>query len=93
LIVGGHFEWLEDADTPQCGSNQAPIAGFWHQPRLAALDRTTGAAIQTWTPTVCCQYNGVWITLVDGPRLHIGGEFTKVGGLTQKFYGRFTEVI
>jgi hypothetical protein len=93
LIVGGHFESVEDADTPQCGSNQDPIAGCWRQPRLVALDRTTGAAIQTWTPSVCCQYNGVWITMVVASQLHIGGEFNTVGGQTQKFYGRLTEVI
>jgi outer membrane protein assembly factor BamB len=90
LIVGGHFEYVEDADTPQCGSNQSPNQGCWHQPRLVALDRATGQAIRTWTPAPCCQYNGVWATLVEGNRLHIGGEFNKVGGVLQRFYGRFS---
>lgn len=90
LIVGGHFEWIEDADTQQCGSNQTPNTDCWYQPRLVALDRPTGRAIQTWTPSVCCLYNGVWSTVVEGSRLHIGGEFTKVGGVEQRYYGRLT---
>lgn len=92
MIVGGHFEWVEDADTQQCGSNQSPNLGCWKQPRLFALQLSNGAPIQSWTPTVCCQYNGVWITMVEGTRLHIGGEFNKVGTATQRFYGRFSEV-
>lgn len=91
LIIGGHFEWIADADTPQCGFNQQPNTGCWKQPRLAALSRSNGMPIQTWTPNVCCKYNGVWITLVTGQQLHIGGEFTKVGGITQRFYARLTD--
>lgn len=97
LIVGGHFEWVEDNEGDQCGSNQAPHPGTqrdecWFQPRLVALDRTTGLPIKSWTPTVCCAYNGVWATLVEEGRLHIGGEFAKVGGITQKFYARLTQL-
>jgi hypothetical protein len=93
LIVGGHFEWIEDADTPQCGSNQNPNTGCYYRPRLAALDRATGELITSWEPTVCCAYNGVWATLVEGTTLHIGGEFTKVGGVEQRYYGRLTEPV
>jgi hypothetical protein len=91
LIVGGHFEWVEDEDTSQCGSNENPNTGCWKQPRLVALDRTTGMPIKTWTPNVCCLYNGVWITLVLGNQLHVGGEFTMVGGVTQEYYARLTD--
>jgi hypothetical protein len=91
LIVGGHFQWVEDEDTQQCGSNQTPNTDCWYQPRLAAFETSQGRAIQTWTPSVCCLYNGVWATLVEGTRLHIGGEFTKVGGIEQRYYARLTE--
>lgn len=93
LIVGGHFQWVEDDDTPQCGSNATPNDGCWYQPRLVALDRATGRAITSWTPSVCCLYNGVWATSAEGVRLHLGGEFTKVGGLEQRFYARLTEPV
>lgn len=93
LIVGGHFQWVEDDDTPQCGSNATPNVGCWYQPRLVALDRATGRAITSWTPSVCCLYNGVWATMAEGARLHLGGEFTKVGGIEQRFYARLTEPV
>jgi hypothetical protein len=93
LIVGGHFEWVEDADTEQCGSNGSPNTSCWKQPRLVALSRSDGKPIQSWTPNVCCAYNGVWITLVEGKRLHIGGEFATIGGIRHRFYGRMSEAL
>jgi outer membrane protein assembly factor BamB len=97
LVIGGHWEWIEDDEGDQCGSNQAPHPGTtrdecWFQPRLVALDRTTGHPIKSWIPTVCCAYNGVWTTLVEDNRLHIGGEFAKVGGITQKYYARLAQL-
>ena len=92
LVVGGHFEWVADGAATQCGSNQSPDTSCWKQPRLVALQRSNGDAIKSWTPSVCCAYNGVWATMVEGNRLHIGGEFTKVGGILQRYYGRMTQI-
>ena len=91
VIVGGHFEWVAFGGVNQCGSNGNPNTNCLHQPRLVAMDASTGAANDTWRPSVCCLYNGVWSLIVENGRLHIGGEFTKVGGNTQKFYARFSE--
>ena len=35
-----------------------------------------------WNPGICCKYTGIWALWVDqdGGKLHVGGEFTKVGG-------------
>jgi hypothetical protein len=91
VIVGGHFQWVAYGSATQCGSNSNPNTECLNQPRLVAMSATTGAADDTWRPDVCCKYNGVWALWVDGTRLHIGGEFTKIGGVTQKFYARFSD--
>jgi hypothetical protein len=36
------------------------------------------------------KYNGVWALEVQGSRLHVGGEFTKVSGVKQTFYARLS---
>lgn len=91
LIVGGHFQWVAITDNQQCGSNGSPNTACLNQPRLVAMNAATGSVDATWRPNVCCKYNGVWTLAVDGTRLHIGGEFTKIGGITQRFYARFSD--
>ena len=49
-------------------------------PRLAAVDLVDGILDTTWTPQICCDYNGVWGLSVVGDMLHVGGQFTKAGG-------------
>ena len=36
------------------------------------------------------KYNGVWSIALDGPGIHIGGEFTKVSGVPQTHYAKLT---
>ena len=91
VIVGGHFQWVAFGGANQCGSNGSPNTSCLNQPRLVAMDAGDGAVDASWRPVVCCRYNGVWSLIVDGSRLHIGGEFTKIGNATQRFYARFTE--
>jgi len=43
LAIGGHFQWIADADTAACGTNGAPVARCARRLRLAALDPMTGA--------------------------------------------------
>jgi Tol biopolymer transport system component len=61
-----------------------------------------------WNPGICCKYNGVWALMEDanGGSLHVGGEFTQMGGtwsgsglswtlrgrLAQDDYGRLSDV-
>jgi len=98
LIVGGHFTSIEQSGAGDTGagecpdrhaSNQAPC---WLQPRLAAVSRSTGLAIKTWAPNVCCLYRGVWATTVEGAAIHVGGEFKKLDNDRgpEYYYGRFS---
>lgn len=90
LVVGGHFQWVAYGSTTQCGSNDKPNTACLNQPRLAAMNASTGAVIDTWRPDVCCKYNGVWSLIIENGRLHIGGEFTKVGGERHDYYARLS---
>lgn len=96
VIVGGHFKWVADADTRQCGSNSSPKPGCEKRLRLAALDADTGL-VQSWAPDVKGHYNGVWaleVDEVDGARrLHVGGEFKKIEGVPQFYYGRLSTAV
>jgi hypothetical protein len=90
LIIGGHFQWVQYLGSGQCGDNAHPNRQCLNQPRLSALDTSTGHVDASWRPQICCMYNGVWMLLVDGGHLDVGGEFTKAGGRTQHFYARFS---
>lgn len=90
LIVGGHFQWIANGPNQQCGSNSSPNTSCLNIERLAALQFGNGSVIQSWTPQICCKYNGVWALDVGGGRLHVGGEFTRAGGRIQQYYARFS---
>lgn len=90
LVIGGHFQWVEFQGSGTCGDNKHPNTDCLHQPRLAILDAATGHVDTGWRPEICCLYNGVWKLAVDAGRLHVGGQFTKAGGRSQKFYARFS---
>jgi hypothetical protein len=89
LIIGGHFDWVADQGAQQCGDNEHPNNKCLHQPKLAALDTSSGRVDASWRPQICCIYNGVWMLLVDGGDLHVGGQFTKAGGRNQHYYAQF----
>jgi hypothetical protein len=69
MYVGGKFTRVEIAATGE----------RFDQPFLAAFDRTTGAWIDTFRPTV----NGnVWdLTATDDGRLIVAGQFTNINGV------------
>lgn len=54
--------------------------------RLASY--TVTGALQGWNHSVTGKYNGVWAIALDGARIHIGGEFTRVSGDLQTYYAR-----
>jgi len=54
--------------------------------RLASY--TVSGALQGWNPSVTGEYNGVWAIALDGSRIHIGGEFTRVSGELHTYYAR-----
>jgi hemolysin type calcium-binding protein len=43
-----------------------------------------------WSPTYAGKYRLVWALHVEGARLHTGGEFLTVNGVTQNYYARFS---
>jgi Tol biopolymer transport system component len=109
LYVGGHFQWVARQSAQQCDANDDPNLECHHAPRLVVIDPDTGSVIpeaSPWNPGICCKYNGVWAITPDPVqgRLHVGGEFTKVGGTwtgsgtdwslggatTQTYYARFS---
>jgi outer membrane protein assembly factor BamB len=104
VILGGHFTSVEIAGATDESGSECPSRNLQDQspcmlqPRLAAVDTLNGLANQNWHPTVCCLYRGVWATTVeraiDGTTplaLHIGGEFTTVGGVKHNYYARFSD--
>jgi hypothetical protein len=90
LIIGGHFDWVAMNGSGTCGMNSKPNKKCLNQPRLAALDASNGRVDSSWRPEICCLYNGTWALDVDHGHLNVGGEFTKAGGRTARFYAMFS---
>ena len=88
IAVGGHFDWTQRPAGHACGDNANPDVSCFHSPRLVAMDPVNGHVVtdgagQPWNPGICCKYNGVWALAADtdGGSLHVGGEFTQMGGV------------
>ncbi|MGH3372838.1 MAG: hypothetical protein ACRDPR_22860, partial [Nocardioidaceae bacterium] len=90
VLVGGHFDRIAHGPGEQCGSNQVPIGDCLAVSRLAALDRATGVTEAGWRPTPCCAYIGIWTLAVRSGRVHVGGLFTRIGGVQQANYARLS---
>ena len=46
--------------------------------------------LDPWSPTYAGKYSLVWALHVEGARLHTGGEFLTVNGVTQNYYARLS---
>jgi hypothetical protein len=46
--------------------------------------------LEPWSPTYAGKYSLVWALHVEGERLHTGGEFLTVNGVTQNYYARLS---
>jgi hypothetical protein len=46
-----------------------------------------------WSPTYAGKYSLVWALHVDRARLHTGGEFLTVNGVTQNYYARLSPTV
>jgi len=91
LVIGGHFVLVADAGQGDCGfrPNSLNPENCSERKYLAAYT-FSGGLVPDWAPAVSGKYNGVWGLHADGGRLHAGGEFTKVQGVTQRHYARFS---
>src|SRR5215207_10750239 len=92
LVIGGHF--LEVADQPHdnCGrrlGNQDPKDECRTRKGIAAYS-FSGRLDSNWSPTYEGKYSLVWALEVEGARLHTGGEFLTVNGVTQSYYARLS---
>jgi hypothetical protein len=93
VIMGGHF--LRVAPQPGEAPCAAHPAECVRHTRIAAL-RKNGVLDQSWDPKLHGQFNGVieWEGarrfLVDGDRLWIAGEFFKITGVWQNYFGRLS---
>jgi trimeric autotransporter adhesin len=85
LYMGGHFSGY---DGPIPGSNfLTPIAT---RDKLAAVDEATGQLLATWNPAVNTNL-GIEALATGTNTLAVGGEFTRVAGVSQQHFARFTE--
>lgn len=91
LVIGGHFVLVADAGQGNCGFRPGNLnpANCTERKYLAAYT-FSGNLVSNWAPSLTGKYNGAWALHVDGGRLHVGGEFTKVNGTTQRHYARFS---
>src|SRR5215208_6254621 len=95
LVVGGHFYYVGDDKADKCG------AGRPGEPKLdpnGECQRRQGIAVYSlggkldpnWNPAYSGSYSLVWEVHAEGLRLHTGGEFKKVSGVTQHSYARLS---
>ena len=103
LVIGGHFWEVADQQGDQlvdmvnkCGHGRSepdldPSGECYTRKGIAAY--SFGGSLQDWSPTYAGKYSLVWALHVDETdetRLHTGGEFLTVNGVTQNYYARLS---
>jgi Ca2+-binding RTX toxin-like protein len=92
LVVGGHFLEVADHPNDDCGRRlgvQDPNDECRTRKGIAAYS-FKGRLDTDWSPTYAGRYSLVWALHVEGGRLHTGGDFETVNGVTQSYYARFS---
>jgi hypothetical protein len=98
LVIGGHFWEVADhsADQPDdsCGHGRSkpeldPNDVCQTRKGIAAYS-FEGVLEPNWDPLYAGKYSLVWALHVEGSRLHTGGEFLTVNGVTQNYYARLS---
>src|ERR671921_1386123 len=95
LVIGGHFWEVADQVGDTCRhrgggkQNLDPRNECKTRKGIAAYS-FEGALDPHWSPTYAGKYSLVWALHVDGARLHTGGEFLTVNGVTQNYYSRLS---
>ena len=98
LVIGGHFWKVADQASDQptdddCGHGRSTDTldpGHECQIRKGIAAYSPGGYLQDWSPTYAGKYSLVWALHVEGARLHTGGEFLTVNGVTQNYYARLS---
>ena len=95
LVIGGHFWEVADQVGDKCGHRGGgtqvldPNDECQTRKGIAAYS-FEGALEPNWDPMYAGKYSLVWALHVDGTRLHTGGEFLTVNGVTQNYYARLS---
>jgi hypothetical protein len=95
LVIGGHFWEVADQVGDTCGhrgggkQNLDPKNECKTRKGIAAYS-FSGRLDPDWSPTYAGKYSLVWALHVEGSRLHTGGEFLTVNGVTQNYYSRLS---
>ena len=104
LVIGGHFWEVADEPNDSCGHGHLgmrsdgirtldPNDECQTRKGIAAYS-FEGAPLRDpssdWSPLYAGKYSLVWALHVDGARLHTGGEFLTVNGVTQNYYARLS---
>jgi hypothetical protein len=101
LVIGGHFYAVGDQEGDRCGAGRPgdvdqkgdPILnpyGECESRQGIAAYSFGGQLDPNWHPAYSGGYSLVWALHVEGSRLHTGGEFKKVSGVTQTSYARLS---
>jgi Ca2+-binding RTX toxin-like protein len=95
LVVGGHFYYVGDDKTDKCGAGRPgdpqldPNGDCQRRQGIAAYS-LGGQLDPNWNPVYAGSYSLVWDVHAEGLRLHTGGEFKTVSGVTQNSYARLS---
>src|SRR5829696_6736155 len=95
LVVGGHFYYVGDDKADKCGAGrpgdpQLDPNGECQRRQGIAAYSLGGKLHPGWAPAYSGSYSLVWEVHTEGLRLHTGGEFKKVSGVTQHSYARLS---
>jgi RTX calcium-binding nonapeptide repeat (4 copies) len=95
LVVGGHFYYVGDDKADKCGAGRPgdplldPNGECQRRQGIAAYS-LGGRLDPNWHPAYSGSYSLVWDLHTEGLRLHTGGEFKTVSGVTQNSYARLS---
>jgi len=95
LVVGGHFYYVGDDKADKCGAGRPgdpqldPNGDCQLRQGIAAYS-LGGQLDPDWHPAYSGSYSLVWELHTEGLRLHTGGQFKRVSGVTQNSYARLS---
>jgi hypothetical protein len=96
LVIGGHFWEVADQSSDECGHGQGSSNpkldpnDECHTRKGIAAYSFSGRLDPNWAPEYSGSYSLVWELHVEGARLHTGGQFKQVSGVTQTSYARLS---
>ena len=95
LVIGGHFWEVADQVGDSCGHRGGGPKALDPNDECQTRKGTaayslSGRLDSNWSPMYAGKYSLVWALHVEGSRLHTGGEFLTVNGVTQNYYARLS---